>query len=98
MVFSRQYLIFQIRSVTKNMIDEAGRANLHVGYKQAMRALNENKAAKIFIAQDCDDSIKNGMEKLAKEKATPVEFVPTMQELGDICSIEVGASCAVILK
>lgn len=80
------------------MISEAEREKLQVGYKQAVRALNEDKAAKVFIAEDCDDHIRNGMEKLTSEKNTPVFFVPTMKELGNICSIEVGASCAVVLK
>lgn len=80
------------------MIGEAEKAKLHVGYKQAVRALNEDKAAKVFIAEDCDDHIKNGIQKMASEKNTPVFFVPSMKELGSICSIEVGASCAVVLK
>lgn len=80
------------------MIDEAEKAKLHVGYKQAVRALNEDKAAKVFVAEDCDDHIRNGIEKLASEKNTPIFFVSSMKELGNICSIEVGASCAVILK
>lgn len=80
------------------MIDEAEKAKLHVGYKQAVRALNESKADKVYIAQDCDDHIKDGIKKIASEKNTPVFLVPTMKELGNMCSIEVGASCAVILK
>lgn len=80
------------------MIGEAEKAKLHVGYKQAVRALNEDKAAKVFVAEDCDDHIKSGVQKLASEKNTPVFFVPSMKELGSICSIEVGASCAVVLK
>jgi large subunit ribosomal protein L7A len=80
------------------MISEAEREKLHVGYKQAVRALNEDKAAKVFVAEDCDDNIKNGIGKIASQNNTPVFFIPTMKELGSICSIEVGASCAVILK
>lgn len=80
------------------MIGEAERAKLHVGYKQAIRALNENKATKVFLAEDCDKSIKDGIEKLATEKNTPLFFVPTMRELGNMCDIEVGASCAIVLQ
>lgn len=80
------------------MIGEAEKANLQVGYKQAVRAMSENKAAKVFIAQDSDDNIRDGITRLAEEKSVPFIFVPTMRELGAMCSIEVGASCAVILK
>ncbi len=80
------------------MISDAEKAKLHIGYKQTVRALNDSNAQKVFIAEDCDDHIKDGIVKISNEKNTPVVFVPTMKELGNICSIEVGASCAVILK
>lgn len=80
------------------MIGEGEKARLHVGFKQAVRALNENNAEKLFIAEDCDDKMKNELSSLANEKNTPVTYVPTMKELGDICKIEVSASCATVLK
>ena len=80
------------------MIGEADKAKLQVGYKQALRALNENKAAKAFVAEDCDSDIKTNITKSANENNTPLFFIPTMKELGEMCSIEVGASCAVVLK
>ena len=43
------------------MIGDAERSKLQVGYKQAVRALNENKASKVFVAEDCDDHIKDGV-------------------------------------
>lgn len=80
------------------MIGEAEKAKLQVGYKQAVRALNENNAEKLFIAEDCDDKMKETLTSLANEKNAPVTYVPTMKELGSICEIEVSASCAVVLK
>lgn len=80
------------------MISDSERLKLQVGYKQAVRALNEDKAAKIFIAEDSDTNMKNSLESLANQKNTPIFFIPAMKELGNMCSIEVGASCAVILK
>ena len=76
----------------KTMIGDAERSKLQVGYKQAVRALNENKASKVFVAEDCDDHIKDGVSKIA------MFFISTMKELGNMCKIEVGASCAVVLK
>ena len=76
------------------MIGDAERSKLQVGYKQAVRALNENKASKVFVAEDCDD----GVSKIAMQSNTPVFFISTMKELGNMCKIEVGASCAVVLK
>lgn len=76
------------------MIGDAERSKLQVGYKQAVRALNENKASKVFVAEDCDDHIKDGVSKIAMQSNTPVFFISTMKELGNMCKIEVGASCA----
>lgn len=80
------------------MIGESEKARLHVGFKQAVRALNENNAEKVYIAEDCDDKMKNELSILANEKNTPVTYVPTMKELGAMCEIEVSASCATVLK
>ena len=77
------------------MIGDAERSKLQVGYKQAVRALNENKAS---VAEDCDDHIKDGVSKIAMQSNTPVFFISTMKELGNMCKIEVDASCAVVLK
>ena len=82
----------------KTMIGDAERSKLQVGYKQAVRALNENKASKVYVAEDCDDHIKDGVSKIAMQSNTPVLFIFSMKELGNMCKIEVGASCAVVLK
>ena len=50
------------------MIGDAERSKLQVGYKQAVRALNENKASKVFVAEDCDDHIKDGVSKIAAKQ------------------------------
>ena len=57
------------------MIGEAEKAKLQVGYKQAVRALNENNAEKLFIAEDCDDKMKETLSSLANEKNAPVTYV-----------------------
>lgn len=80
------------------MISESEKAHLQVGYKQAVRALAEDKVAKVFLAGDCDKKISAPIEKAANEKSVQLLYIPTMKELGSLCGIEVGASCAVILK
>lgn len=80
------------------MISEGEKARLQVGFKQAVRALNEDKVEKVFLSEDCDSSIKDPIEVLCSEKNVALFYVPTMLELGRMCEIEVKASCAVILK
>lgn len=80
------------------MISEAEKQRLQVGCKQAVKALNENKVQKVFLSDDCESKIKAPIEELASKNNTQVFYVPTMKELGNMCGIDVGASCAVILK
>ncbi|MGN0148870.1 MAG: ribosomal L7Ae/L30e/S12e/Gadd45 family protein [Clostridia bacterium] len=80
------------------MISEAEKAHMQVGYKQALRALAEDKVSKVFLSGDCDTKISAPIEKTANEKGVPLYYIATMKELGSLCGIEVGASCAVVLK
>ncbi len=80
------------------MISESEKAHMRVGYKQAVRALAEDKVEKVFLSDDCDEKISQAVKKAAEGKSALLVCVPTMKELGSICGIEVGASCAVILK
>lgn len=79
------------------MISEAERACLQVGFKQSLRALNENKVKKAFLAEDCEDKIKNPIKEACTKNDIQLFFIPTMSELGKLCGIEVKASCAVVL-
>ena len=80
------------------MISEADKAKLAVGFKQVVRAVKEDKAAKIFLAEDCESKISVPVEQAASEKGVQLFYVPTMKELGGLCGIDVSSSCAVVLK
>ena len=41
--------------------------------------------------------LKDGVSKIAMQSNTPVFFISN-DELGNMCKIEVGASCAVVLE
>ncbi len=79
------------------MISEAEKKNLKIGYKQTMKALS-NKCAKVFIAEDCEDRIKDAVKNAADQTGSDIYYIATMQELGKICEISLGASCAVIVN
>ncbi len=69
---------------------------LIVGIKQSLKAIELGKASKAYIAADAEISVTGKVIALCKAKQIPIEYVPTMKELGEMCSISVGASCAVI--
>ena len=80
------------------MISDAEKERLIVGFKQALRAVKENRAAKIFLANDCESRISAPLEQVASAGETDIFYIDTMKELGTMCGIDVGASCAVVLK
>ncbi len=79
------------------MISEAEKKNLKIGYKQTMKALCK-KCAKVFIAEDCEDRIKDAVKNAADQTGSDIYYIATMQELGKLCEISLGASCAVIVN
>ena len=80
------------------MISEMDKARLQVGYKQTLRVLNENRADKVFVTEDSDMNMVSKVRELCEKQGVGVEKVATMRELGSMCGIDVGASCAVLLK
>lgn len=80
------------------MISDSDKPRLHVGFKQVLRALNENKALKVYLASDCDSKISEPLKELCSANNTELYYVETMSELGKMCGIEVKASCAAVLS
>ena len=80
------------------MISDAERQRLHIGYKQSLRALDERTAQKLFIAADADGKMITALRKAAESSGVPVTEVETMKALGELCGIDVGSSCAVVLR
>ena len=69
-----------------------------VGIKQSRRAIQEGKAACVFLADDADPCVTEPLESLSAEHQVPVEHVSAMRTLGSACGISVGAAVAVLLK
>ena len=80
------------------MIGESDRAGLNIGFKQVRRALSEKRALKVFLSRDCDEKMQVSVECECKSNDVPLFYVDTMTELGNLCGIDVRASCAVVTK
>jgi large subunit ribosomal protein L7A len=80
------------------MISDSDKQNMMVGYKQTLKAINDGKADRVFLAENCEDKIRLSVENAANGTDVSLMYVKTMRDLGSMCGIEVGASCAVILK
>jgi len=73
-------------------------ANKAVGMKQTIRAINNDSAEMVFLASDAEKHIKDAIIDACKQHGVLIEYVDTMDELGKLCGIEVGAAAAAVLK
>ena len=69
-----------------------------VGTKQVLRALSEDRAARVFLGKDADGFIYHRINGLCEEKNVPVTVVDSMQELGRLCTVDVKTASAAVLK
>lgn len=69
-----------------------------VGLKQTVKAVKNETAKKIYIAEDADDFIKQSVVDACSDKNLQIIYVNNMKELGDACGIDIGASTAAIIK
>ena len=80
------------------MLDDLPDSKRLVGMKQVLRATQDGRAELVLIAEDADDSIQKRIQTACMEAGVTFRFVPSMDELGAQCSIDVGAACVAILK
>ncbi len=80
------------------MISEAEKSRTVVGCKQTMKALASGRAERIIIAGDCEENLKDKIEAVAKQAGTEIMYIDSMRSLGAMYGIDLGASCAGVLK
>ncbi len=80
------------------MVDGLDKNNLKIGFKEVMNALLADSVSKVYIACDCDDKILLPIKEVCNQKGVPFCEAESRKALGKLCSIDVGASCAAVLK
>ncbi|MTH55134.1 50S ribosomal protein L7ae-like protein [Bacillus mangrovi] len=73
-------------------------ANIIVGTKQTLKALQQGSVKELLIAEDADPAITSAVAQMAKDKHVPVTAVDSMKKLGKACGIEVGAAAVAITQ
>ncbi len=68
-----------------------------VGAKQVRRAVEADRARRVFLAADADPRITEPVAALCAEKGTEVVSGCSMRELGKACGIAVGAAVAALV-
>ena len=74
------------------------RDKIVVGTKQLRKALKDNSAQRVFLAENADPAITEPIAAVCMAKQIPVTWVPAMADLGRACGIEVGAAAAAAVE
>jgi large subunit ribosomal protein L7A len=80
------------------MLNLKSSSDIIIGLKQTLKAIQSGKAAKVYLATDADDYIKNSVSDACTQKNLEIVYVSTMKELGEACGIDIGASTAAVIQ
>ncbi|HHY10338.1 MAG TPA: 50S ribosomal protein L7Ae-like protein [Firmicutes bacterium] len=69
-----------------------------VGAKQTLKAVQNGQVELVYLALDADGHVTDPIRQECEDRGIAVVEVDSMAELGQACSIEVGAAVASILK
>ena len=69
-----------------------------VGVRQVLRALKGNEAEQAFLALDAAPSLRQQIEQAAREAGVAVQTVATMEELAQLCRVDVPSAAAAVLR
>lgn len=53
---------------------------------------------KVYIAKDADETVIEKIKHVCAKHGVPYDMAHTMHQIGNACHIEVGSSCAGVLK
>lgn len=79
-------------------LDALKTARKTIGVKQVTKAVEKNLVQTIYIARDAEQRLVEPLRMLCSEKNVAVDTMSSMEELGEACSIEVGAAAVAVLK
>ena len=68
------------------------------GVRQVMKGIGEGNLRVIFLALDASPMLQAQVRAAANERQLPVETVSSMEELGQMCGIDVPCAVAALRK
>ena len=68
-----------------------------VGLKQCIKSISAKKAKKVFLASDADYYISEKVSDACADNGVDIQVSYTMDELGKMSKIEVGAAVVTII-
>jgi len=77
--------------------DLAHTVNRVVGLKQTLKAICEDAAVRVYLAEDVDGFVHTKIITACSERGVTPVMIPSMADLGNACGIDVGAATAAII-
>ena len=74
------------------------RAMRVVGVRQVLRAVRSGEAEEVFLALDADAGLRGEIEREAKKKGIPLTTVSTMEEMAQLCRVDVPSAAAAVIR
>lgn len=68
------------------------------GVRQVLRGLKNGEVACAVVALDADAHLRRQVEEAAKAAEVPLHTVATMEELGQMCQMDVPSAAAAVLR
>lgn len=68
-----------------------------VGAKQTLKAIKNGTAKIVYVAQDAESKVINPIVDLSNQKGVEVVYLESMEKLGTLCGIDVGAATACLI-
>ena len=79
-------------------IDMLSNANLTIGAKHTRKAVDRDEVKCVFVGLDSDDRLILPILEVCLEHNVPVNRNHTMEELGQVAHIKVGAAAIGVLR
>lgn len=76
------------------MFGNSAQKRFIIGAKQVKNAILSGIVSTVYIASDSDEAIIKPIAELAEDKQLQLLYISTRRELGEMCGIDVKASCA----
>jgi large subunit ribosomal protein L7A len=69
-----------------------------VGAKQTLKMVKNDMAEAVYVAMDAESRVTKSVIEACKQYGVELIYIDTMQKLGSMVSIDVGAAIACVLK
>lgn len=69
-----------------------------VGAKQTLKAIKSGTAKIVYVAQDAESKVINPIIEISNQKNVEIVYLESMEKLGILCGIDVGAATACLIE